>query len=184
MNRRSWVILLIIGAMGTTASAHNLDLLVTMEGTNLTGRATFNAATPAVGCRITIAAVEDGSSAKETTIAELLTDADGRFRHHLSLPGNYRVTATTDTLHATSAMVRAEEFRFGQRTPPASEVIPFESEPDADQGIAELQDAVRGLREEVHQLQRSIGLRDILGGIGFIVGTLGLLALLKRRKAQ
>ena len=55
--------------------------------------------------------------------------------------------------------------------------------PPAGVDAAELQRLVRqAVRRELDAHERNVNLREIVGGIGYIVGVMGLVALLKRRK--
>ena len=43
---------------------------------------------------------------------------------------------------------------------------------------------IKPLRQEIQSLKEKSGLRDILGGIGYIFGLLGLVAFLRERKLK
>jgi len=43
---------------------------------------------------------------------------------------------------------------------------------------------LKPLRREIQELKEKSGLRDILGGIGYIFGLLGLVAFLRERKQK
>ena len=101
-------------------------------------------------------------------LATLTTDDEGRAE--FTPPGRARYMFIVETPDGHRA-----EFSLD----------PDEIPEDMGHRLVEIEDAVsrqlRPLREQLDQLENTIRLRDILGGIGYVVGVLGLLALIKSR---
>lgn len=163
--------------------AHKLKVFAMTEGETIQGQAYFVGGAAASGAVIRI---KDGEG-KELEL--LKPDAEGRFEYRIESVMDYEVVADTLDGHQASWSLKATEFSPGLAAISVSPAAPSESGagvPDVDsaqtgEGVitqeacksamsrqtASLSDALRACEER----QR---LRDILGGLGYIVGLAGM----------
>jgi len=175
---RRLAILALIGAMTFTASAlaHDLRLVVSVEGTEITGLLTYQGGEPASGT------VVQFLDPRYKIVAEVTADGEGRFRHSVSVRCDYLLRARTIDLHHAEAIVK--EVQLPNDLPPMAN--PVADPPPAAKGTEEqfkrdIQMELKLMREQLDRVESSIGLRDIVGGIGFIVGILGILLFLRQK---
>ena len=169
------VILLSLGA-ASSISAHELRLFVDVEGSEIVGRLHFEGGGPASGTVVQII------NPRREIVAEVTTDAEGRFRQAMKNRADYVIRARTIDLHQAEGTIKAD--RFPNSLPTLADVAPVthSSESVSDEAFhREMRAEIRLIREQLDRVESSIGLRDIVGGIGFIVGILGLLLFLRQR---
>ena len=170
------------------AQAHKLKVFATAEGDRIEGEAYFVGGAKAAGARIVIA------DAEGRELSRLMPDAEGHFSYQVSRRMDYQVIADSQDGHQARWTIRAEELAAAlppaegaEQNPAASEpAIPLPSEkPDVEtDGLApaavvalvegSVARQIRPLREEIEAYGEQVRLRDILGGIGYIVGIAGL----------
>ena len=168
--------------------AHKLKVFATAEGDRIEGEAYFVGGAKAAGARIVIA------DAEGRELNRLMPDAEGHFSYQVSRRMDYLVIADSQDGHQARWTIRADELaaalppaEAAEQTPAAMEpAIPLPSEkPDAKtDGLASaavvalversVARQIRPLREEIEAYGEQVRLRDILGGIGYIVGIAGL----------
>lgn len=176
LSGRAGAALLILLSIGGTLHAHELNITTAIESNVITGRVYFTGGGPAVGAVIQV------MGPHREILGQVGVDPDGRFRYPASYRTEYTLRARTPDLHATETSIGPEGF--------SDELPPFTTDPKVSQLFEqavkqqrtdELSTEIRQLREQVSELESSIGLRDIVGGIGFIVGILGLLMFWRQR---
>ncbi len=171
------------------ADAHSMNMFAYVEGSEVHGEVFARGGTPFIGAKIT-AYGPDGE-----TLGETKTDDEGNF----SLPATkrcaWRVVAKTDDGHQAEYTVPAEEFSASL---PAAEAAPSEpaepttppseaaEEPASPQAASvappatangETEDLARqisALRRELHQVREDLRWQDMIGGVGYILGLMGL----------
>jgi nickel transport protein len=148
------------------------------------GQAYFVGGAKANGATIII------SDAEGRELARLKPYQEGNFSHRVARRMDYRVVADSGDGHQASWTLRADEFSPGlpgavAAQAPASEQA-AQGNPDAararDNGQSVLGERleravarqIRPLREALQTHEERIRLRDILGGIGYIIGLAGL----------
>lgn len=141
-------------AAAAWAQAHGLRLVAHAEGEFMVGRAFYSDLTPAPGLL-----VEVFDSGTTSVLATGVSDGSGGFRIPVPLRTAYTL------------VVEGEEGHRAEITAPR--VVPHAGNADA----------LQLLREDIARLEHRIRLRDIAGGIGYILGLLGLSAwFLSRRR--
>jgi nickel transport protein len=164
-------------------SAHKLKVFAMAQDETIQGQAYFVGGAGASGAQIRI------KDADGNELARLTPDADGRFEYRIESPMDYEVVADTLDGHRTSWSLKAEEFSSGLA---AMTVKPADSREEgaSDSASEPLNTEKSRLTEErcgqiVSRQTRSLSdalraceerqrLRDILGGLGYIVGLAGL----------
>jgi nickel transport protein len=161
----------VVGVLAGGAFGHGLELFATGDGTRITGKVTYDDHAPADHVTITVA----NEAGEVLTTVE--TDHDGGFQ--LQALGAFDHYLSTETIDGHAADHRV----------PASELGGADGQPEsgaAAVGGKELESIVarqvQPLREQLADFERGVGLRDILGGIGYIVGVLGIIAYVKARR--
>lgn len=148
------------------AFAHEMHLFVQESATGLRGLVSYGENDPVEGATVRL------STSDDQEIGVAVTGADGRYEFPDLAAGLYRVTAGTADGHQVEVAHSVRELavpRGGSTTDPAS------LEEAVRKGIAPLE-------ERIDRLEQRTGLRDIIGGIGYVVGVVGLLTLLRRRR--
>ena len=139
------------------AQAHALHVFAQYDGQMLSGKAYYSDMTPAAETYL-----EVQRSGVEEPILASKTDAQGAF--NLTVP---------DIANSTlKVVVEGEE---GHRATITADRIATSNNKGADLML---------LREDIAHLKTQIYLRDILGGIGYIVGIIGLFAWWNARKSK
>ena len=137
------------------AAAHALHITAQYDGVAISGKAYYSDQTPAA--ETYVEAVKTG----ETEPAVYgKTDREGRFSLPFTQDGTFNVII---------------EGMEGHRAETTVQKMAATSMSNTDLQL---------LREEIAQLKDKIYWRDILGGIGYILGIFGIVALLKTRKGK
>ena len=171
-----WMVTFLSLSASTSITAHELRLFVDVEGAEIVGRLHFEGGRPASGTVVQII------NPRREIVAEVTTDADGRFRQAVKNRTDYVVRARTIDLHQTEGTIESD--RFPEELPSLTDLPPMLPTPAPTGDAAfqrEMRAEIRLMREQLDRVESSIGLRDIVGGIGFIVGILGLLLFLRQR---
>jgi nickel transport protein len=159
-------------------SAHKLKVFASAEGERIIGRAYFVGGAGASGAVIRIIDAEGRERAR------LEPDQEGNFDYQVERPMTYRVVADSLDGHQASWTLRAEEFSpaapAGEEMPANEATLPgpdSTTAPNPSQ-ITQVEQAVarqvRPLREALQAHEERVRMRDILGGIGYIIGLAGL----------
>lgn len=146
--------LILLWLLAPAALAHGLDVIAQRSGDEISGIATYTNQTPAAG--LFIEAVDAGNAS--ISLAEGQTSSDGRFRLHVQGDGPLRVIVEGEEGHRAQALVS---------------VLPT--------GPADSQ-ALLLLREDIIRLEQRLWWRDVIGGLGYLLGVLGLWALWRSRQ--
>jgi nickel transport protein len=151
-------------------AGHELRLFAEVEGNDVVGRAYFEGAGSVAGASIMVLGPEN------EVLRELITGPEGRFRFPIEQRVPHHLRVRTVDLHQADAMIGMDQLpavvSSGLSTNPVS----------IDAERAALQREVTRLKEEIDQLQHSVRPRDVVGGIGMIMGVFGLWCLFRRGK--
>jgi nickel transport protein len=167
-------------AAAPQAEAHQVNLFAAAEGRAIAGEAYFRGGVPVAGA---IVKVFDPAGA---ALGETKTDAQGKFTIPCRYRCDHRLVLEVDGGHGAEYTVTAGELaedlppRDGAAAAsspaPAVASIPVEASSPAG-GSSELNAVERQiaeLRRELARYQGEIRLRDVIGGVGYIVGAMGL----------
>lgn len=188
-----WMLVLGLLAAVAPAEAHKLRVFALAEGDRISGSVYFAGGGAASGARIE---VEDAEGHR---LAELTPDAEGRFVYQVQAPIEHRVVAVTGDGHraewrvpaselagARATTARADSDGAGRDTQPETRTAatsthqPIESDPNVlapglESAIERaLARQINPLREQLLAAEDQVRLRDILGGLGYILGLTGL----------
>lgn len=187
MNDYSKLALLLIGALNCApALAHRLQVFASAEGAKIIGSAYFAGGAKAGDVRILI------QDAAGHALAELRTAADGSFSYPAQTPTEHLVIADSGDGHRAQWRVTAAE--LGGNVSPAAAPASVASAKNAPASavdpalLAAIEQAVaqqiRPLREELQAAEYRANFRDILGGIGYLVGLTGILLWWRQRHSS
>lgn len=197
MNRLNLIALsLLMLLLPLSAKAHRLKVFAQADGALVRGQVYFVGGTRAINAAVRIK-TSDGQ-----LLAELRTDAEGRFSYQLSRPDDLLIEADTGDGHAASWPLKAQELApafAGLDQGKALAEAQQQSASTADSHsksqaianrqtlpMAELELAIARqiapLREELSAAQDERRLQDIIGGLGYIFGLAGLALWWKSRR--
>jgi nickel transport protein len=177
---------------GTTpALAHKLKVFATAIGTTLEGRAYFVGGGAASDVPVTLSDSTGAVAGTTKTHAP-----DGTFSLTLPYLDDFTITADAQDGHVAKFALTAA--RLTKTLPVAPHVGVAEGSPTANVPVAAaapetvssanidaIEQAVARqvapLTDQIDTMQATIGFRDVLGGIGFVLGIFGLWSLLARR---
>lgn len=159
-----------------SAEGHELRIITSVKGATITGTVSFAGGIPAADAVVQVMGPD------REILGQVGVDSEGHFAYEARYRMDYTLRARTADLHAVEAIVSKDQF---SEDLPLFTVDPkirklFEQAVE-EQKADELSSEIRQLRQQVDQLESSIGLRDVVGGIGFIVGILGLLVFWRQR---
>lgn len=192
MARGSLCLVLGLALNCTPALAHRLQVFAFAEGDRIQGSAYFAGGGAAIGARVRVL------DPQGQLLAQLTPDGLGAFSYRVLAAQDHLVVAETGDGHRAEWRVRAAEL---SPTQPAAPRVPEPSGPAQNSlpgpDLAAGRDAdlehlvgravarqIGPLREEFAAAQGRAALRDVLGGIGYILGIAGLLAWWRSRQAR
>jgi nickel transport protein len=192
------------------ARAHKLKVFATASGARIDGTVYFVGGSPARGARIVMQAPDgtplailhaDEHGRFATTAAArvdhvIIIDAGDGHSGRFTVPGEDLPATLPTGLPAAAGAVPAgvvADDPPASPTPPPVEpdsatAAPPPNAPDAT-ALQEMIEAavarqVRPLREQLNAYEDQVRLRDVLGGLGFVLGLAGLAVWLRTRRAE
>lgn len=180
--------------------AHKIMMYASAEGKTITGSVYFSG-----GGRVKNATirVEDGTGKK---LGEMKTDGQGEFSYEADARCDHVFVARTPDGHRATYTVQASELpsslptREGSRKPPEQTAGPAPADDEAGEQSPEKNSKpavsrehirhivekavarqVRPLRRELQKYRAHARMTDILGGIGYIFGVMGVILYLKKK---
>lgn len=168
--------LLAIFFASSAASAHDIHLFAALEGDVVHGRAYFAGDEAAAGLPVNVLTAEG------MALGVTETDAEGRFTYAPGQEGALRfVVETLDGHRASLTLDFAKNETF--------EEIEIEYHAPSSEELGEMirravAHEVAPVLEELDRLENRIRLQDVVGGVGYIVGILGLIAFWKARSGK
>lgn len=158
-----------------SAAAHSLRLFAEGDGTVIRGSVYFHGGNPAVDVLVTAFGPEDRK------LGEARTDAQGAFTLPVRYRCDYRLLASTADGHGAEYPVAAEGLSaslppLGAETdsPVGEAASPADEPPPADDDLAAIRSQLSALREQLAAYEHRTRLRDVVGGIGYILGLAGI----------
>jgi nickel transport protein len=178
------------------ARAHKLKVFATAEGRNIRGYAYFPGGGRAANVPVEVLGPEGRK------LGEIKTDQQGRFAYKAEARCDHRFVVNTGAGHRASYTVGAHELpvdlpAVGKATPDdsAPQDVPVEEPAGSPPPAIEHEDLtntieravsrqLRPLREDLETYHSRARLHEIIGGIGYIVGIMGLVFFLKGRSLR
>ncbi len=177
------------------ASAHKLNVFAVVEGKTIRGEAYFRGGGPARGAAVT-AVGPRGEKLGETT-----TGDEGKFSLEVRFRSDHRLVVDAGGGHAGEYRVAADEMpkelpapdgspNLADERPAAADSAPGDPAPaesvparsDATASLEALRVQVVKLREDLDGFRGEARFRDVIGGIGYIVGAMGLVLYVVARR--
>lgn len=160
--------------------AHETHLLVTAEGARLVGRAHFGAGVPVRGGSVRVS-TPDGA-----LLAELRTDDEGKFAFDAAWRCGHVFELNTVDGHHAEYTVPAEQLPAQLPARPGIATSP-QLAPHSGSAIeGELERALARqltpLRQQIDAWRTQTEFRDVIGGVGYVFGILGIVAYLRARR--
>lgn len=184
--RAAFALLTAVALVPGPAFAHKLKVFATAVGGVIEGRVYFVGGAPASGARVRVE-THDG-----TILASLETDPSGSFEFPMTAPTDHVIIADTGDGHQAHVTVPAAR-------PPSAPTVaggPSDLQPALAAVAPEVlrslvEDAVarqvEPLRHQLNDSEDRVQWRDVLGGLGYILGLAGLAAWLsagRQRKSR
>ena len=189
----AWATLALAMVFASPAYAHKLKVFATAVGAEIEGSVYFVGSGPAPGAKVSVD-IGDGSP-----LTPLLTDADGKFRFTVVRRADHVISVDTGDGHSAQTIVAADDLPSSLPSstsagtaaatlaaapaPRAAMVATATDEATLENLITKaVAQQIRPLREQLNAYEDQVRLRDIVGGIGYIVGLAGLAMWLRRRQ--
>jgi nickel transport protein len=187
MARFSILLTIVLSLVSPSSQAHLLKVFAFTEGNRIDGTTYFVGGSPASGASVEV------MGANGLLLATLVPNSAGEFSYEAKSPEDHVVVANTGDGHVARWTVPAFELT-GKDTQqadtdtfnaPSSFAESTSAEPSNDalailveQSVAR---QIRPLREQLIAYEDRVRLRDIVGGIGYIIGLCGLAIWLQQR---
>jgi nickel transport protein len=197
--RAALVIAAVMGGAGlaTPAMAHKVFVFASVQGRRIEGEVYFRGGTPARDAKVTV--VGPGGE----VLGETATDEEGKFVFEAQQRFDHRLLADAGGGHEAEYTVAADELPDELPAPGAPEASPTEAPEPAKPPSSESQDesppagsaeepasmpGSQDLRAQIESVARQVGalrndldkfrnrqrLQDVLGGLGYILGIMGV----------
>jgi len=188
--RPDWLALVLLCCVccTTPASGHGITVFATVHGNTIEGEVSFHDGTPARNATVTIVD-PDGE-----TLGEASTDQDGKFTFEPRFRCNHKLIADAGFGHRAEYTVEADELprdlpaggsgdSAGEADPVSPATHEHQHRPvktsDEENLAAEIQalgQQVNALRKDLDKWKGRLRLQDVVGGIGYILGIMGLVS--------
>jgi len=188
--RSAWALAFVL-LLASPAAAHKTSVFVAVQGRAITGEAFFRGGTPVRGATVTVL----GPAGEK--LGEARTDEGGKFTFEPRVRCEHRLMIDAGEGHAAEAAVQADELPADLPTPAnapsglaASAAGPLAKPSTAEPVLKmapsgardnDLRAELESIRSQLVEVRRDLAahedatrLRDILGGIGYILGLMGL----------
>jgi hypothetical protein len=188
--RRAIFFLVLSGILtqATPVCAHKLFVFAAVRGKLIEGEVYYQGGDAARDIKMTVLG-PDG-----TKLAEATTDQDGKFSYEPRFLGDHKLVADAGFGHRFETTVPAAE--LPQDLPPfvadasptsgatgsdeSHPQVPSRSSPNSD--MQALTQQVTALRQDLDKWKSQLRMQDLLGGIGYILGLMGLASYLLRKR--
>ena len=148
------------------AFAHQIYVVAHAHGATIHGEAYFRGKTPTRNAKVT---AFDPAGEK---IGETTTDEQGKFTLEAKYRCDHRLLVAVGDGHGAECVVAAAG--LPDSLPARSHAPPVHAASAQDAGLEGVRAEIAALRDTLERYERRIRLRDILGGIGYIVGVAGV----------
>ena len=174
VKRVTIVALLVVTFSPTIALAHGVRVFANVEGDEIHGQAEFHGDVPVGGAAVK-ATGPDGK-----TLAETKTDAKGKFVLKITKKCDHTIRVETPDGHGGKCVVAVDKLSARGHSHHGHGHVHQEKEGD------DLHGEIVALRKQLADHDSAIRIRDVIGGIGYILGIAGIAFYLlgSRRKEQ
>jgi nickel transport protein len=157
------------------AAAHKLFVFATVRAKMIEGQVYHQGGDPAPDIRVAIIGPE------ETALEETRTDQDGRFRFEPRWRIDYRLAADAGFGHRAEFTVPVAELPADLPSYDSGDPLV----PGSPTELEALNQQIAALRRDLDRWKAQLRMQDILGGVGYILGLMGLVSyLLGKRKSS
>lgn len=188
LRQASWSALaLVITLLSVPAKAHQVHVFALAEGSVIQGEAYFRGGEPVREARVRALGLSGEA------LGETKTDSQGKFSLTAQARTSYRLVVDAGGGHVAEYTVPADELpqSLPLRSAPANpgknttessskpQTVTLTETPSSDtqsllERIESLNSQVAQLRKQLDRYEQKTRLRDVLGGIGYILGLMGL----------
>lgn len=164
---RRLALLFLLMLMVWPAHAHRINAFADYSDGKLTVMSYFSDGTPVRNARVTVI------DPKGAIVAEGFTDDDGIFSIELP-PANYKIVVNESLGHRAETEIALT---------PKEKAVPAEksSQKKQHKGIDQLEEQILQKLDRIERALNRIRVIEIVGGLGWIIGVFGIIALLKSR---
>ncbi len=166
---------LIVSLPPQAAFAHKTSIFAHAQGKEILGEVTTDGDTPLGGAKITAYAPSG------ETLAETVADEKGQFTLTVTQRCDWKIVASGDGHHASYTVPMDE---LPSDLPPAPAAAHDRPHDDAHTHVGESQEPTEGneelhrqviaLRQDIEKLRKELRSQDIIGGVGYILGLMGV----------
>jgi nickel transport protein len=188
------IVLALLLLMPAPVLAHKLNVFAQVEGAAIVGHAYFPGDLPARQIDV-IARDRSGHE-----LARTKTDDRGTFSFPAKTKADYQISAETSDGHSASFSLLASELPNNLPADASDTAgLPVSADKQTDRRIGEVSDAspsplsdqiaaldkqIQALRDQVDQSEQRLRFRDILGGVGYILGLAGIAMYMMSQRAK
>ena len=178
--RRCLLPVVVAVMFASPAAAHLVHVDAHVHGHTIHATAYYHGDTPVRNAKVT--AYDPAGE----TLAETTTDEDGKFSLEARYRCDHRLVVDTGDGHGTEYTVTAAELP-GDLPPRGGAPVAAPTAADHHHHHNGVSTEIAALRKQIAEFRRETRLRDVLGGIGYIVGIAGIAFYflgLKRQRSQ
>ncbi|MCU7796873.1 MAG: hypothetical protein KZQ75_07070 [Candidatus Thiodiazotropha sp. (ex Myrtea spinifera)] len=182
-----FLLIVIFLSFSPSLPAHGLNLFIAVEGDTIRGRVHFGGGHGASDAIITI------NDSEGNKLGRLTPDKNGEFSYVATQRTDHMIVADSREGHVIKRLVKADSLTKNQPLPGSIEAQPAERGSESSTSGPLPKDSVMPGEQEIHLMveqavahqllplreqmlahDERVRLRDILGGIGYIIGLAGL----------
>lgn len=173
------IVCLILGLLGSgEILAHKVKLFATGEGEIIKGYAYFVGGGPVVNSSVRV------KTATGQLIGEVVTDGSGQFLYPKGEQPTYVFELVTADGHRADYEVNFVRSKVSAESVPKSQEVISDVENEhryCQEELGQLEQQIAELRAQLNGYEDKVRWHDVLGGIGYILGIMGIIGYLKRR---
>lgn len=164
--------------------AHRIRVFVAPEGERLVGYAYISGGSKLSGAEVQV------FGPNQKSLATLKTDAEGGFSYRPKTRCSHRFVVDAGDGHRAEYTVEASELPVSLGPVSGKKSSVQQHEPAATEkeriapGIVQLQAQIHSLQRQLEEHDAHVRLRDVLGGLGYILGIMGIVFYMKVRKSR
>ncbi|HNT86227.1 MAG TPA: hypothetical protein PKL84_00040 [Candidatus Hydrogenedentes bacterium] len=154
------------------ALAHKLNIIAQTDGERIVGSVYYSGGHGAAGIPVHVLG-PDGAS-----LGEIVTDKDGGFAFTPQADFDHTFVCESDDGHGAEYTIRAAELPAAMMRPSTSTSASTSISADIERAVAR---QLQPLRDDLARVEDRARVRDVVGGIGYIVGLMGIVSYFKAR---